>query len=140
MARHWRRRGGQASRASLILPFDAAFDTFGAMWILQSGKLSPSDPEWRHLRHRDTERVTGIAIDGSNNFLSRHWSKRANHKITAAGVASVVAGSGTAGFSWRRRSAVQAQLALAIFALAGLAVDSSGNLYIATWTIFVSAK
>src|SRR5436853_199562 len=36
--------GGQASRASLILPIDAAFDASGNLWILQSGKLSAVSP------------------------------------------------------------------------------------------------
>jgi len=52
-------------------------------------------------------------------------------KITANGDGSIVAGARSPGLSGDGEPATQAQMTLGLFALAGLAVDSSGNLFIA---------
>src|SRR5437762_10613607 len=44
---------------------------------------------------------TGITIDRFNNIYLANWSNEQIIKITPAGVASVVAGAGTSGFSGR---------------------------------------
>jgi uncharacterized protein (TIGR03437 family) len=123
--------GGPATQASLIYPFDAAFDSLGGLWILQSGKLSRVAPDGVITGSVLPNAFTGIAIDGSNNIYIADWVDEQIAKISLNGAVAVVAGTGKAGFSGDEGPASKAQLALAIFVLAGLAVDSSGNLYIA---------
>ncbi|GAB4056079.1 NHL domain-containing protein [Spirosoma litoris] len=70
---------------------------------------------------------TSVALDGSGNL---YIADRTNHrirKVTPGGTISTVAGTGTAGFSGNNSPAVNAVLNNPT----GVAVDESGNLYIA---------
>ena len=67
-----------------------------------------------------------VLADGSGNFYIADYSNSAVRKVTPAGIISTIAGNGTAGYSGDDGPATSAELS----GPAGLALDSSGNLYI----------
>src|SRR4029077_1293342 len=69
----------------------------------------------------------GLAVDGSGNVYISDFEKHQVTRINAAGRSTVLAGTGTAGFSGDGGPAASAQLNTPD----GLAVDAQGNLYIA---------
>ena len=69
----------------------------------------------------------GMAVDGSGNLYIADSNNHAIRKIDSAGTITTVAGTGEHGFSGDGGPAVEAQLFLPV----GVAVDGSGNLYIA---------
>jgi uncharacterized protein (TIGR03437 family) len=70
----------------------------------------------------------GVAVDSSGNLYIADTSNSRIRKVTAStGVITTVAGNGTGGYSGDGGSATSAEL----FAPSGVAVDNSGNLYIA---------
>ena len=79
----------------------------------------------------------GLAIDGSGNL---YFSDSANQVVwmvsAATGKISIVAGNGTSGFSGDGGPAVNAQL----YGPSGIALDRSGNLYIADFYNYVVRK
>ena len=70
---------------------------------------------------------TGLAADSNGNLYIADSGNQRVRKISAGGVVSTVAGTGTAGFSGDGGPATQAQLNYPY----GVAVDPAGNLYIA---------
>jgi sugar lactone lactonase YvrE len=68
-----------------------------------------------------------IAIDGSGNFYVGDRMNHAVRKITPAGVVTTLAGNGTAGFANGTGSAAMFNEPL------GLAIDASGNVYVADY-------
>jgi uncharacterized protein (TIGR03437 family) len=69
----------------------------------------------------------GLAVDASGNVFIADTLNAKVRKVSASGIISTVAGSGTPGYGGDGGAAASAQLNLPI----GVAVDSSGNLYIA---------
>ncbi len=70
----------------------------------------------------------GVAVDGSGNvYIADHDNDRIRKVDTSTGNISTVAGTGTPGFSGDGAAATSAQLNLPY----GVAVDDSGNIYIA---------
>ena len=68
---------------------------------------------------------TGVAVDGSGNVYVADWGNNRIRKITSAGVVSTLAGSGATNFA-------DGPGAVAAFrAPSGVAVDGSGNVYVA---------
>src|SRR5215467_7947176 len=69
----------------------------------------------------------GLAVDSSGNLYIADFSNPAVRKVTSGGTITTIAGTGVAGYAGDGSPAAQAQLN----GPAGLALDSSGNLYIA---------
>jgi uncharacterized protein (TIGR03437 family) len=69
----------------------------------------------------------GVAADASGNVYIADTGSQRVRKISAAGLISTIAGNGLNGFAGDGGPAVKAQL----FAPSNLALDSTGNLYIA---------
>jgi len=67
----------------------------------------------------------GVAVDGSGNVYVADQDNNLIRKITAAGVVTTLAGSGSAG------AANGTGTAASFFAPTGVAVDGSGNVYVA---------
>ncbi len=76
--------------------------------------------------------VQGVAVDSAGNLFVADSGNDLVVKISKGGVLTVVAGSGTFGFSGDGGPATSAALAFVpFFVTAGVAVDAAGNLYIA---------
>ncbi|SNT43234.1 Sugar lactone lactonase YvrE [Granulicella rosea] len=71
-----------------------------------------------------------VAVDNSGNVYIDDWNNYRIRKVTPAGVISTFAGTGVSGFSGDGGAASAAQIGAAL----GVAVDSSGNVYIADST------
>jgi uncharacterized protein (TIGR03437 family) len=135
--------GKQASAAALNLPFGLAVDFSGNLFIADLGnnrvrRVAPDgtittyagggtggdagpalDSRLRAPRN--------LAIDSSGNLYISEFDAHAVRRVAPGGVISTVAGKGVAGFGGDGGLAIWAQLSFP----AGLAVDPSGNLYIA---------
>src|SRR5262245_6873827 len=75
-----------------------------------------------------------VAVDAKGNVYIADWQNERIRKINPAGIISTVAGSGQRGFSGDGGPAIDASLDLISIgaqAAAGIAVDDTGNLYIA---------
>src|ERR1022692_125312 len=77
----------------------------------------------------------GVAVDGSGNVYFSDYENFRVRKISASGVVTTIAGNGTPGFSGDGGPAMAAQLYPT-----GLALDPSGNLYIADFVNNVVRK
>ena len=71
----------------------------------------------------------GLAVDGSGNLYVADSGNQRIRRIDAEGVITTIAGTGVRGSSGDGGPATEAQFA----APGGLAVDGSGNLYVADW-------
>jgi sugar lactone lactonase YvrE len=134
---------GTGTSASFNFPFDVAVDANGDLWVADS-----VNNEIRKVtREGVVTTVAGVSFEsgstdgsGSNARFNRPWGLKVapngdiwvadsrNNKVrrvTAAGVVSTVAGSGSYGA--RDGAATQARFAFPT----GLAFDSSGNAYVA---------
>lgn len=138
--------GGPATSARVKIPFAAALDGAGNMYI--------ADPEDNRVRKVDSRGTittlagqgtfgfggdggpasaalldfpTGVAVDSNGNV---YIADRENHRIrrvTPAGIITTVAGSGRIGFAGDGGFAIDASFNLPH----GVAVDAAGNIYIA---------
>jgi len=74
---------------------------------------------------------TSVAVDaGGNLFVADYFNYRIR-KVSSSGIITTVAGNGTPGFSGDGGPATSASLASTYVGAYGVAVDSSGNLFIA---------
>ena len=72
--------------------------------------------------------VTGVAVDSSGNvYIADQNSQRIREAAVSTGIINTIAGNGTAGYSGDSGAATSAKLHTPY----GVAVDSSGNIYIA---------
>ena len=78
----------------------------------------------------------GLVVDSSNNIYVADAVTSTVKKISRSGIVTVVAGNGTAGYSGDGGPAIAAQLSNP----AGMALDASGNLYIADFISSVVRK
>jgi trimeric autotransporter adhesin len=138
--------GGPATSAQMYLPAAVALDSVGNLFIADSNnsrvrKVTPTGTistvagkdtsgfsgDGSAATSAELQDPVGIAIDAQGNLFIADYSNQRIRKTTAAGVISTVAGNGTAGFSGDGGQATSAQLNQPW----GVAVDSSGNLFVA---------
>lgn len=146
--------GGQATSAQLSNPSYAITDASGNVYIADTGnnrirKVSASTGvittfagngsaayagDGGYAANASLNAPSSIAIDTSGNLYIADSMNYRIRKVNLSGVISTVAGNGTVGYSGDGGSAVNAQLANP----SGIAVDSTGNLYIAdSWNSVV---
>ena len=73
---------------------------------------------------------SGVVLDGAGNLYIADWQNGRIRKVDTAGIITTVAGDGGVGFSGDGGAATAAQLS----GPRGVAVDGSGNLYIAGYS------
>jgi trimeric autotransporter adhesin len=136
--------GGPATSASLRCPFGVTLDSAGNIYIADTCN-------WRiravntgtkavtllgiEIQPGDIETVagssTGVAVDGAGNLYIADSDNYRIRKVSAStGIITTVAGDGTEGYNGDGIAATSAELGQP----GGVALDSSGNIYIAdTW-------
>ena len=139
--------GGSATAATLRNPWSVTADGSGNFYIADTGSnrirkvdaagdISTVAGNGTNGHSRDGHqattaalfRPTSVALDGSGNLYSGSTSGRSVRKIdTATGIISTFAGSGQRGFNGDGGLATATRL----YRPQGVAVDGSGNLYIA---------
>ena len=137
--------GGPAASARLNMPRGVAIDSAGSLYIADSfnyrvrkitagGVISTVAGNgiccyWGEGGPATSARLSayGIAVDGSGNLYIADASSSRIRKVTAGGTISTIAGNGSSGYSGDGGPATAAQLNYP----QGLAVDGSGNLFIA---------
>ena len=139
--------GGPATSAALNNPSGVAVDSIresihrGFAATIESGRCRPaaSSPRLRatELQHspvtagrRPRRRChpSGVAVDASGNLFIADSGNNRIRKVSASGIITTVAGDGTTAFSGDGGPATSASLYLNV---GGVAVDASGNLFIA---------
>jgi len=137
---------GPAATAEFYAPKSAAFDTQGNLYVADFGnnvirKITPAGVvstfagngtagylDGPNTLHAQFNGPAGIAIDAQNNIYIAEINNNLIRKITAAGVVSTIAGIPTAPSA----GYVDNTGALAAFnSPNSLAVDASGNIYVA---------
>ncbi len=78
----------------------------------------------------------GVVVDGSGNTYIADFANSVVRKVDTKGIVTAYAGTGTAGYSGNGGAATSAQLDHPV----GLAIDGSGNLYIADSYNYVIRK
>jgi sugar lactone lactonase YvrE len=133
-----------AINASLPLPPGVASDNFGNTYFISNNAAFKIDATGALTRvagnthagySGDGGAATkaqlnapyGIAVDSSGNLYIADAGNQSIRKVTAGGIITTIAGTTTAGYFGDNGPAINAQLNNPL----GVAVDSSGNLYIA---------
>ena len=122
--------GGPATNASLRAPNGVAVDASGNLYIADSANS--------RIRKVDTSGIIttvagpgtpgyDVAVDASGNLYIAELGNHRIRKVDTLGVITTVAGNGTAGYSGDGEPATNASLGYPL----GVALDISGNLYIA---------
>ena len=140
--------GGQAGCAELKSPYGIVLDAAGNVYIADRGndvirKVTLSTGIISTIAGKGSESYsgdggpatsaefnwpTGIALDGSGNiYIADHTNNRIRKISSSTGIITTIAGNGTAGFSGDGGPATDAKLYWPF----GIALDSSGNIYIA---------
>ena len=140
--------GGQASAALLNQPYGLAIDSVGNLYIADLGNSrvrkvavdgniqtvagggtlpAANTGQGGPATMAQLMQPRNVALDGTGSLYISDFGANQVYQVTSGGMLSLVAGTGTAGFSGVGTSALLAQLN----APAGLATDSSGAVYIA---------
>jgi len=121
--------GGPATEAQLDFPIDSAVDASGDLYICDSGndRVRKVDASGTINTVVQVGSPTGIAIDAAGNLYISSLNEHQILKVDTSGIITTVAGNGTSGYSGDGGAASEAELNSPF----GLALDSSGNLYIA---------
>ena len=138
--------GGAATEARLFSPFGVALDGSGNLYIADAanhrirrvsstGTITTVAGDGSESYGGDGGAATSaqlstpsdVVLDGSGNLYIVDQNNHRIRKVSSTGTITTVAGTGAAGYSEDGGAATEAQLN----SPAGLAVDGSGNLYIA---------
>jgi uncharacterized protein (TIGR03437 family) len=137
--------GGPATSASLNLPSGVAVDAFGNLFIADGGnnriRKVPAGGSITTVAGNGNGgfsgdggpatsaglSAAGVAVDTSGNLFIADALNNRVRKVSASGTVTTAAGNGTEGFSGDGGPAAAAELSDP----AGVAVDASGNLFIA---------
>jgi sugar lactone lactonase YvrE len=140
--------GGPATYAALFNPMGVAVDSHGNLYIADernnrirmvntSGTITTvagngivgSSGDGSPAISASLYYPTGIAVDGSGDLFIADSNNQRVRKVNASGNITTVAGTGTIGYNCNNGTATSAGLHTPY----GVAVDSSGNLYIADY-------
>jgi trimeric autotransporter adhesin len=140
--------GGPASAALLNQPYGLAMDAAGNLYIADLGNArvrkvaidgtiqtvagggtlpAISTGQGGPATSAQLAQPRNVTIDGAGSLYISDFAANQVYQVTSAGILSLVAGTGTAGFSGVGTSALLAQ----VNAPAGLTTDSTGALYFA---------
>ena len=123
--------GGPAVQARLYRPGGVAVDSGGNIFIADTGnhRIRKVDSagvittiDWKRL-----ETPLGVAVDSGGNIYIGNTDNHRIRKVDSAGTITTIAGTGESGDGGDGGPAIQATL----YYPRGVAVDSTGNLYIA---------
>ncbi len=125
------RNGGAATAAQLNYPLGVVVDSAGNLYMADSNnnvirEVSGGTISTGFISVHLNDPVD-VAVDSANNLYIADINNNRIVKVTSTGIATVVAGNGTAGFSGDGGPASKAQLSYPT----GVAVDGAGNVYIA---------
>jgi hypothetical protein len=132
---------GNGTAAQFKKPFDAVFDANGNMYVTDESdhrirKITPAGAVTTFAgssygfqdgpgNTAQFQFIKGIAIDGNGNLYVADENSHRIRKITPAGVVSTLAGTGSEGSTDGEGSAAEFRYPT------GVAVDASGNVYVA---------
>jgi len=134
--------GGAATIASLNGPSGAAVDASGNLFIADEANdrirkvgvngvvttvAGGGDGDGGAATDASLNNPTGAAVDASGNLFIADFSKQRVRKVDVNGIITTVAGNGVGGYSGDGGAATDASLS----GPSGVAVDASGNLFIA---------
>lgn len=120
---------GGNRRIRKITPAGVISTVAGTGFFYFGGDGGPATAAWLHLSYAQTAPTPagGVAADHLGNIFIVDIMNARVRKVNASGVISTVAGTGVPGFSGDGGPATAASVSAY-----GVAVDSAGNLYIAT--------
>jgi sugar lactone lactonase YvrE len=126
--------GIPATSAGLVAVQAIALDNYGNLFVANGGfgrvqRISPEGIVTTVAGRANAQIgcVWSLAVDNAGTLYIGDITRNVVWKVSRSGATTVVAGNGTAGFSGDDGPATSAQLNAPV----GLAVDVSGNLYIA---------
>jgi sugar lactone lactonase YvrE len=147
--------GGQATDAQLNDPVGVAVDASGNLFISDrlnyqrvykvdtkgimttvagSGTNYPGDGG--QATNASLSQIEGVAVDASGNLYIADFNNNRIRKVDTTGIITTVAGNGIDGYSGDNGPATHAEMRSPI----GVAVDASGNLFIADWENYCIRK